>query len=82
MAIAAKGFWPVLSWPEGCMVVEGKGEMVLDQIVSRYPNIKRIPILKLSSHLPQELLIDLRLWHLSQSKHEIKHLSNPKVEKE
>ena len=82
MAVAAKGFWPILSRPEGCVVVESKGEMVLDQIVSRYPNIKRIPILKLSSHLPQDLLIDLSLWHLSQSKHKIKHLKTSKIRKE
>ena len=43
MPVAPEGLWPVLLREDGRVVVEGEGEMVLDQVLARDAEVKGIP---------------------------------------
>jgi hypothetical protein len=69
MPIATKATRPMMLWNKCCMIVNAECQMVLDKVLTRYPDIKGVPILKFLLHSAQEGRRDVARGHWTITEH-------------
>ena len=67
MSVGSDGFGPA-TWllpsslsaglrPDGLVVVQEVGEVVLDEVLARHPQVHRVPVAELSTQLPTDISV-------------------------